>query len=76
MAHKKMTKDESKSLLVENQHKLQLTEKQFLRWGGKRYLVLIEVSNVKAIEPILFDKKKYRTMDDWLIVENIEHVTK
>lgn len=72
----KMDKDESKSLLKQNQSKLQLTDKQSQRWGGKRYIVLIEVSKVEEIEPILFDKKKYRTMDDWLIVENIENVKK
>ena len=67
----KMSRDESIMLLKKNQHKLQLTDKQFQRWSGKRYLVLLEVINVKEIEPIPFDKKKYRTMDDWLIVENI-----
>jgi hypothetical protein len=44
--------------------------------GWKEVYCLIEVSTVEEIEPILFEKKKYRTMDDWLIVENIEHVTK
>jgi hypothetical protein len=35
----KMNKDESKSLLQQNQSKLQLTDKQYQRWGGKRYIV-------------------------------------
>ena len=67
----KMSKSESIALLKVNQSKLSLTDRQFQRWGGKRYLVLLEITNVKEIEPLPFNKKKYRTMDDWLIVENI-----
>jgi len=70
----KMNKDESIALLKMNQDKLQLTDKQFQRWGGKRYIVLVEVSNIEEIKPFVFDKTKYRTMDDWLIVENIETI--
>ena len=72
----KMNKDESIALLQKNQKKLQLTDKQSQRWGGKRYLVLIGVSKVEEIEPFPFDKKNFRKMDDWLIVENIETVKK
>ena len=70
----KMSKDESIALLKENQARLSLTDRQFQRWGGKRYLVLLEVTNVKEIEPLPFNKKKYRTMDDWLIVEKIDTI--
>jgi hypothetical protein len=44
------------------------------RWGGKRYIVLIEVTNIQKIEPFAFNKNKHRNMDDWLIVEKIENV--
>lgn len=70
----KMNTDESIALLKKNQDKLQLTDKQLQRWGGKRYIVLVEVSDIEKIKPLVFDKKKYRTMDDWLIVENIEAI--
>ena len=39
----RMSKEESRALIIENQGKLQLSEKQYKRWAGKRYLVLIEV---------------------------------
>jgi hypothetical protein len=70
----KMSKDESIALLNKNQDKLQLTDKQFQRWGGKRYIVLVEVSDIEEIKPFVFDKTKHHTMDDWLIVENIETI--
>ena len=71
----KMGKEESFALLEKYQNKLQLTAKQLLkRWGGKRYIVLIEVTDIQKIEPFEFNKSRYRTMDDWLIVEKIENV--
>jgi hypothetical protein len=70
----KMGKEESFALLEKYQNKLQLTNKQLQRWRGKRYLVLIEVTSVQKIEPFAFNKRKYRTMDDWLIVEKIENI--
>lgn len=70
----KMTKEESIALVEENQDKLNLTKKQFKRWSGKRYIVLIEVESVDAIEAFDIDKSDYGNMDDWLPVENIETV--
>lgn len=70
----KMTEDESRALVKKNQPKLSLTEKQFQCWAGKRYIVLIEVADVKEIPPFAIDKSKYGNMDDWLPVETIESV--
>jgi len=70
----KMSEDESISLVKKNQDKLKLTEKQFKRCAGKRYIVLIQVGNIEAIEPFRIDKRNYRNMDDWLLVENIDNV--
>jgi len=70
----KMTKEESITLVEENQDKLNLTKKQFNRWAGKRYIVLIEVKSVETIEAFGIDKSAYGNMDDWLPVENIENV--
>ena len=69
-----MGKEESFALLEKYQNKLQLTNKQYERWRGKRYLVLIEVTNIQEIESFSFNKSNYRNMDDWLIVEKIENV--
>jgi hypothetical protein len=70
----KMTEDESCALVKKNQPKLNLTEKQIKRWAGKRYVVLIEVAEVKEIPPFAIDRSKYGNMDDWLPVEKIESV--
>ena len=70
----KMTREESTQIVSENQGKLQLTQSQIKRWAGKRYLVLIEVSEVSEIEPFSIDKSDYGNMDDWLPVEDITRV--
>lgn len=70
----KMTKDESITLVEQNQGKLNLIPAQIKRWAGKRYLVLIDVSDVEAVTPFSIDKSEYGNMDDWLPVENIKRV--
>jgi hypothetical protein len=70
----KLTSDESNQLIENYQKKLQFTPQQMKRWAGKRYLVLIEVENVTAVEPFAIDRSQYGNMDDWLPVENIEAV--
>lgn len=70
----KLTEEESVRLVESHQDKLQLSKKQQDRWGGKRYLVLIEVCDVKKVEPFQIDKSNYGNMDDWLPVEQIERV--
>lgn len=73
----KMSHEESVSLVKKNQDKLLLTQKQFIRWAGKRYIVLIGVENVKTIEPFSINKSELGSMDDWLPVEDItKHVIK
>ena len=72
-----MTKDESIALVNEYQDKLQLTDRQFHKWAGKRYIVLTEVNNIKEIQPLQFNRDIFKNMmDDGLPVENIEIVTK
>ena len=51
-----------------------MTDKQFKRWAGKRYIVLIGINNVEEIEPFRIDKNNYGNMDDWLLVERIENI--
>jgi hypothetical protein len=71
----KMNEEESHLLVEKNQPKLRLTEKQMKRWAGKRYIVLIEVADVKEIHPFAIDRSQYGNMDDWLPVKKIESVT-
>ena len=70
----KMTKEESTALVDKNQDALQLTPKQYKRWAGKRYLVLIKVEDVAVLEPFPIDRTSYGNMDDWLPVGEIESV--
>ncbi|EOR20213.1 hypothetical protein SDC9_63627 [bioreactor metagenome] len=67
----KLSEDEIKKILEENQPKLNLSEKQKVRWH-KKCLCLVEFSDVEKIEPLEFDHQS--NMDDWLIVEKIEDV--
>jgi hypothetical protein len=71
---KKMTSEQSTALVEEHQELLQLSEAQFKRWAGKRYLVLISVVKVESLAPFLIDKSGYGNMDDWLPVESIDKV--
>jgi hypothetical protein len=70
----KLAEAESIALVEKHQGKLQLSKKQQARWGGKRYLVLIEVGDVQKVEPFQIDKSDYGNMDDWLPVQQIETV--
>ncbi|HBF4283427.1 hypothetical protein [Clostridioides difficile] len=67
----KLTEDEISKILNENQPKLNLSEKQKVRWN-KKCLCLVEFENVEEITPLDFDHQG--NMDDWLIVEKIEDV--
>jgi hypothetical protein len=70
----KMTKEQSIALVQNNQDKLRLTDRQFERWAGKRYLVLVEVSEIQELEPFRIDRSAYGNMDDWLPVGDIESI--
>ena len=69
-----MTLEASIALVKGAQEKLRLTDKQLKRWGGKRYLVLIDVEQVKEVTAFRIDKSQYGNMDDWLPVGNINDV--
>lgn len=69
----KLSDEEITKTLEENQPKLQLTEKQKVRWHRK-CLCLVEFEETKGIEPLEFDHQG--NMDDWLIIEKIEDVVK
>lgn len=73
----KMTKDESITLVKKHQSQLNLTARQFQKWAGKRYIVLIEIKNIENIQHFQFNRDIFKNMmDDWLPVENIETVKK
>ncbi|MBC8376830.1 MAG: hypothetical protein H8E26_12355 [FCB group bacterium] len=68
----KMSREESIALVDSHANQLSLSKKQYDRWAGKRYLVLIEIDQITELDPFPIDKSGYGNMDDWLPVENIE----
>lgn len=67
----KLTQDESLKIIMDNQNKLNLSEKQIKRWN-KKCLCLVEFGDVEKITPLEFDYQS--NMDNWLIIEKIEDV--
>ena len=67
----KLTDEEISMILEKNQPKLNLSDKQKIRWH-KKCLCLVEFENVQEISPLDFDHQG--NMDDWLIIEKIEDV--
>jgi hypothetical protein len=72
----KMSLEESAALVKKHQDKLQLSDSQFKKWAGKRYIVLIGLKKIEEIKSFAIDKSNYGNMDDWLSVEKIETVKK
>lgn len=71
----KMTRADSISLVEQYQDKLQLTSSQNRRWAGKRYLVMVEIDEVEALDAFRIDKRDFGNMDDWLPVGDIGKVS-
>ncbi len=67
----KLSVEESFETIIRHQDKLQLPDKQFEKWAGKRYLVLVGIDEIKEIEPFRIDKSQFTNMDDWLPVGTI-----
>ena len=68
----KLTPEESELLIRENQDKLMLTPAQSKRWTGKRYLCLVELEDVREIEPFSYERAS--NMDDWIVVESMDQI--
>lgn len=66
----KMTPAES--VVEKYQGQLNLSKKQYLRWAGKKYLAVYEVSRLEAISP--FSYRREKNMDDWIITEKISEI--
>ena len=56
--------------VVQNQRKLMLTEQQFERWAGHRFMVFVEVEGVEAVEPFFIDPSKLGS-EGWAVLEDI-----
>lgn len=67
----KLSDEEITKTLADHQSKLNLSDKQKVRWH-KKCLCLVEFGEVQEITPLAFDHQG--DMDDWLIIEKIEDV--
>ena len=67
----KLSEAEITRILSANSGKLNLSDKQMVRWH-KKCLCLVEFENVEEIAPIAFEHQS--NMDDWLILKRIEDV--
>lgn len=67
----KLSEEEITRILSKNSGKLNLSDKQMVRWH-KKCLCLVEFENVEEIAPIAFEHQS--NMDDWLILNRIEDV--
>ena len=67
----KLSDEEITKTLADNQSKLNLSDKQKVRWH-KKCLCLVEFENVTEISPLDFEHQG--NMDDWLILNKIEDV--
>ncbi len=56
--------------IVQNQRKLMLTEHQFQRWAGLRFLVFVEVESMERVDPFLVDPSLLGT-DGWAVLDDI-----
>ena len=70
----RLSEEESIQLIKVHMEKLKLTDDQFKRWSGKRYLSLIELMKVISIPPFTYERAS--NMDDWIIVESIDEIKK
>lgn len=68
----KLTEEQIDDVLDKNADKLNLSEKQRLRWH-KKCICLTEFQNVEEIIPPL-EFERQGNMDDWMILEKIEDV--
>ncbi|MDD2296333.1 MAG: hypothetical protein WCS59_00670 [Sphaerochaetaceae bacterium] len=72
----KLTEQESLRIISDYQPKLCLSPNQVARWGGKRFLVLIEIEKFQEVTPFAIDRSSFGNMDDWLPVDDIENIKK
>ena len=67
----KLSDEEITKTLADHQSKLNLSDRQKMRWH-KKCLCLVEFENVTKIAPLAFEHQG--NMDDWLILEKIDDV--
>lgn len=69
-----LSKEESVKLVEEHNKYLMLNNSMMSRFAGKRYIILITISDFKELMPFSIDRSAYGNMDDWLPVGEIGKV--
>ncbi|MCG7845065.1 MAG: hypothetical protein MIO90_06515 [Methanomassiliicoccales archaeon] len=72
----KLTHEESSVLLQTYRKALWLSDQQFLRMSGKRYLVLVTIDRFEELPKFRFTRRDFTTLDDWLMIDDINKVRK
>lgn len=70
----KLEQSVAEKLVDKIKGRVMLNDKALKRFRGKRYITIIEIDEVKEIEPFSFNKDRFSNMDDWLLVEDIDVV--
>ncbi len=63
-------------MLEQFRRPLWLSEAQFLRMAGKRYLVLVTVDRFQEVPRFRFTRRDFHTLDDWILVGDVERARK
>jgi len=72
----KLGHEESVAMLERHRRALWLSEAQFLRMAGKRYLVLVTVDGFQEGPRFRFTRRDFHTLDDWILVGDVETARK
>lgn len=72
----KLTHEESVAMLERHRRSLWLSEAQFRRMAGKRYLVLVTVDRFQEMPHFRFTRRDFHTLDDWILVGEVERARK
>jgi len=69
----KLTMDEIEEIFSKNSDKLNLSEKEIIKWK-KKCLCLINFDNLEKIEGITIPS--YTPLEDWIMVNNLDELNK
>ncbi|HPD08842.1 MAG: hypothetical protein LLG21_00910 [Euryarchaeota archaeon] len=67
----KLGHEESVEILERYRRSLWLSERQFLKMAGRRYLVLVWVDRFEEVPPFRFTRRDFHTLDDWIPVGDV-----
>lgn len=68
----KLGREQSIALISGFEDKLLLSKTQEKKYAGKRYLVLVEVSEVEPVDAFMVNPAKVEGTEDWLVARNID----